>query len=103
MADKKLNCWEFKVCGREPGGARAKELGVCPAATETKLKGVHGGKNSGRACWVVAGTFCEGKVSGTFAVKYQTCKECEFYKRVLEEDYQRFELSMNLLKKLAEE
>jgi len=25
-----LNCWEFKKCGREPGGEKASELGICP-------------------------------------------------------------------------
>lgn len=23
------NCWEFKKCGRETGGSKVKELGVC--------------------------------------------------------------------------
>lgn len=27
----KLNCWEFKKCGREPGGLKARERGACPA------------------------------------------------------------------------
>lgn len=26
----KFNCWEFKQCGREPGGANS-QLGSCPA------------------------------------------------------------------------
>lgn len=51
---KKINCWEFKKCGRESGGAHAYDFGVCPAATEKRLNGTHGGKNAGRACWVVA-------------------------------------------------
>jgi hypothetical protein len=32
FAAKKLNCWEVKKCGREPGGVKVKELGVCPAS-----------------------------------------------------------------------
>ena len=27
------NCWEVKQCGRQPGGPKAGEFGVCPAAT----------------------------------------------------------------------
>ena len=23
-----MNCWEFKKCGREPNGLKAKELGI---------------------------------------------------------------------------
>ena len=82
---KKLNCWEFKKCGREPGGHNT-EHGVCPAAVDTNLDGSHDGKNAGRACWVVAGTLCEGEVQGTFAKKYVGCEQCDFYQAVVEEE-----------------
>ena len=72
----KLNCWEFKKCGREPGGVHVRELGVCPAATEGRLDAVHGGRKAGRACWVVAGTLCKGETQGTFAVKFGACEAC---------------------------
>ncbi len=49
---KKINCWEFKKCGREQGGEHAHDLGVCPSAIEKKLDGVHNGMNAGRACWL---------------------------------------------------
>ena len=81
-----LNCWEFKKCGREPGGAKVAELGVCPASTETKVNGVNNGKNGGRSCWALAGTFCGGKVQGTFADKLSNCIDCEFYKKVGQEE-----------------
>ncbi|MGE5174112.1 MAG: two-CW domain-containing protein, partial [Betaproteobacteria bacterium] len=29
---EKLNCWEHKKCGRQPGGHKVAELGVCPSA-----------------------------------------------------------------------
>ena len=63
-----MNCWEFKKCGREAGGARARELGVCPAYP-----------NHGRCCARIAGTLCGGKVQGSFAMKVATCMKCEFY------------------------
>ena len=75
----KLNCWEFKHCGREAGGTKSSALGVCPAAVEKKLEGKNSGINGGRTCWGIVGTLCEGKIQGTFASKYQTCKECEFF------------------------
>lgn len=81
-----LNCWEFKKCGRQPGGDRVKELGVCPAATEKSLDGIHRGDNAGRACWIIAGTFCGGKVQGSFAAKNKNCAECEFFKQVLKDE-----------------
>jgi len=86
VASSKKNCWEFMKCGREPGGINAEELGICPAPIETRADGINGGKNAGRVCWVVAGTFCEGEVQGTSAKKLQTCLECKFYKMMWKED-----------------
>lgn len=86
-AAPKLNCWEFKKCGRQPGGSKAAELGVCSATTEQLLHGAHGGKNAGRACWVVAGSLCGGKIQGTYAKKLLNCWRCEFMNAVkLEEE-----------------
>jgi hypothetical protein len=45
----RTNCWQFKNCGREPGGKKASELGICPAASETRLNTINSGKNGGRA------------------------------------------------------
>ena len=73
-------------CGRGPKGAKAKKLGVCPAASEKRLDKVHGGINSGRACWVVAGTYCGGTVQGSFARKQVACKRCDFYIKVHREE-----------------
>ena len=88
----KLNCWEFKKCGREPGGVNVAKEGVCQAAIETRANGIHGGNNGGRACWVVAGTLCLGEIQGTYAKKLKNCIECEFYQKVLYEE-ERFFLS----------
>ncbi len=95
----KLNCWEVKQCGREPGGNR-NELGICPASREPRLNGMHGGKNAGRACWVVAGTLCGSKVQGTFAKKYDTCEQCDFFNLVKMEEGSSFLGSLFLICKL---
>ena len=65
--DGKMNCWEYKKCGREEGGENADELGVCPAYPD---HGTH--------CAHVAGTFCDGEVQGTFAQKTD-CRYCSFF------------------------
>jgi len=83
---KKSNCWEYKQCGREPGGRQVQESGVCPAAIETKANGINGGKNGGRVCWAIAGTLCEGYVQGTYALKYGFCLQCDFCQLVLKEE-----------------
>jgi methyl-accepting chemotaxis protein len=65
---RRQRCWEFKQCGREAGGAKAAELGVCPAYPD-----------HGHDCAVIAGTLCGGQVQGSFAQKLKTCRQCEFY------------------------
>ncbi len=77
-----LNCWEYKHCGRQPGGAKVGDLGVCPASLDRSSQGTNGGNNGGRFCWYVAGTFCGGTVQGSFAQKKASCMSCEFYKVV---------------------
>ena len=76
------NCWEFMRCGREPGGCRADDLGICIAAVDSRLDGINGGTNAGRCCWLVAGTFCDDQVQGTFADKHDGCEHCDFYQKV---------------------
>lgn len=96
----KKNCWEFKKCGREPGGMHVKEFGICPATQEHRLDGAHDGKNAGRSCWVLAGTLCKGQVQGTFAQKYKNCEICDFYRTVKQEEGGKFQLSVVLLSKI---
>jgi len=64
----KQNCWEFKKCGREAGGVNEKKIVVCPAYP-----------SHGKKCAQVAGTFCGGKVQGTFAMKLLSCIKCDFF------------------------
>jgi len=75
-------------------------LGVCPAATETRLDGAHGGLNGGRTCWIIAGTLCGGSVQGSFASKMGNCMNCEFYKNVKEEEGKNFKMSKELMVRL---
>ncbi len=72
----KMNCWELLGCQKDN----------CPAHRETRLNGVHGGFNAGRACWVVAGTRCGGKVQGDHAQKIGNCMKCDFYLRVVRDE-----------------
>ncbi len=82
----KMDCWEFKACGREPGGSKVAEFGVCPAAVDESSEGLNGGSMGGRICWAVTGTFCGGKVQGSFAAKELSCMNCDFYKKVQAEE-----------------
>ncbi len=78
----KINCWEIKKCGREPGGSKRQKLEVCPAATDTSCDGINSGKNAGRICRVIAGTLCDGEVQSDFSQKPVSCLSCEVYKQV---------------------
>ena len=80
------NCWEHKNCGREPGGQRTHDLGVCPVTIHDDLDGAHGGVKAGRACWVVAGSLCGGKIQGTYAEKLTNCWRCDFMNVVKKEE-----------------
>jgi two-component system NtrC family sensor kinase len=62
----KVKCWEYMKCGRDKDSTIR-----CPAYP-----------HFGRVCWTVAGTFCEAKVQGTFAQKYEDCRKCEFYQKI---------------------
>lgn len=98
----KVNCWEFKSCGRQPGGRRVADSGVCPAAEEMRLNGVHDGSNAGRSCWIIAQTLCRGEVQGTFARKFKDCTVCDFYQTVKKEEFPHFQLSAALVKIVTE-
>ncbi len=86
MTAPKLNCWEHKKCGRQPGGPKVADLGICPVTTYSELNGAHGGKNAGRACWVVAGSLCGGRVQGNEEQKRSACWDCDFLKLVKKEE-----------------
>jgi len=88
----KINCWEYMKCGREPGGYNVHHLGVCPAALDSEADGLNGGKNGGRICWAITGTFCGGVVQGSFAEKELTCMNCDFFKLVQREEGMKFRI-----------
>lgn len=88
-AKRKINCWEFKKCGREPGGTQITSLGVCPTSIKTSVNGINGGINGGRVCWLVAGTYAKHKaeLASCVVVKnVSSCYECDFHSLVLNEE-----------------
>lgn len=88
MTDKlrRLNCWEYKNCGREPGGARGDDLGFCPAAVDQDADGLNFGTCGGRICWAISGTYCRGNVQGVFVSKITSCSTCDFFRLVEREE-----------------
>jgi hypothetical protein len=96
----KLNCWEFNRCGREAGGINADKVGACPASTETRVGGINGGVNGGRACWAIEGTLCGGKVQGSFTMKFPDCRKCDFYKKVKKEERPYWKNAKVILKRM---
>jgi len=86
----KLNCWEFKNCGRESAETTTHDLGVCPAAIAHQVDGVNSGVNGGRVCWAVAGTLGQSEdaktCTATFSEKIVDCVLCDFYQYVLDHE-----------------
>jgi len=87
MSDK-LNCWEFKNCGREPGGLLAARYGVCPVARAYKYDGRNDGQAAGRACWLVPRRFEHANRRAQIPT-IAACRDCAFFRRV------QFELEAN--------
>jgi len=89
---RKLNCWEYKKCGREPGGDKVAELCECTAAVMAALPDgqYNGGTRCGRRCWRVVGTLCGGEVQGVFAQKIGSCRGCDVYLKVKDEEGDHF-------------
>ena len=79
MNEKKLNCWEVKECGREPHGKNKSEYGVCPVTIESRLDGVHDGKNGGRCCWLVKFYLYKNNTAVECSCGFPDCNKCEFF------------------------
>lgn len=86
----KKNCWELIFCGREPSGIKAGELGVCPAARDTRHDKKNGGINGGRYCWKIAGTMCGGAPHGEWSKKINDCHACKFFQYVEKQEGDAF-------------
>lgn len=99
--NRKLNCWEFKKCGREPGGDNVALFGICPATVEKTADGINSGTMGGRICWAVSGTYCRGKVQGIFAAKITSCASCAFFNQVDREEAGILEETEKYLKRVA--
>lgn len=82
----KLNCWEFKKCGREPGGPKSAEFGACPVPLFKDFDRVHDGSHAGRTCWAVPASLCAGQQQGVFVQKLEKCQACEFFLNVKKEE-----------------
>jgi len=92
---QKINCWEFVGCGRKSGGESVPKSGVCKASIDTSADGVNNGKNGGRICWAISGTFCRDRIQGRFAKKLLSCRSCNFFHKVKKEEGNKFSLSKN--------
>ena len=87
-----MNCWDFTHCGRQPGGEKSGELGICNVAVEQLTHGVNNGINGGRACWAVKRKFNANAVpcSCDRDQKLDSCLQCEFYSTVRKEEGDHF-------------
>lgn len=91
MLKTKENCWEYFKCGREPGGARCEEHGICPAATALEFDGINHGRAAGRVCWAITAS----KSVEERADKFCKCMKCILFSKVIVEEGRNFELGVN--------
>jgi diguanylate cyclase len=97
---KKINCWEFNKCGNKANDDIFAEPRICPASTEFCTDSVNDGKNGGRACWAIAGTFCGSEIEGVNACKMSNCMDCDFYKLVQKEEGNDFVTGFELTERI---
>lgn len=96
----KKNCWEFKKCGRHPGSRNTGKKKECVAASMSLYDGVNGGKNGGRACWIIAGTMCGDESQETFAHKLESCSKCDFYLAIKREEGDALSIPLEFVENL---
>lgn len=96
----KKNCWEATNCGRQRGGSRVDELGICPASVEAAVNGLNDGKNGGRVCWAISGTLCGGKVQYYETQKWGNCRRCAFFWKVHREEGANYSGVNQIMEKL---
>ena len=87
-------------CGKESGGNKKDDQGVCPAAKPNSYNGANNGKYAGRFCWAVMSTQCNGKIQGAYAKKFLDCVNCDFFKKVQDEEGNEFILSPKVYKEI---
>ncbi len=84
---RKLNCWQFKNCGREKGGLMSKTLGVCPVSQAMRCDGQNQGIAGGRVCWSIRNS--GNRLTRSGICSSSCCQKCEFYRRVLYEEAEK--------------
>ncbi len=86
----KKNCWEYnKNCRNVHGAADSRSL-PCPSSTMVSLSGLNGGKNAGRICWNIAGSFSGHGIRKIALNDRPSCVRCDFFKLVEAEEGDNF-------------
>jgi hypothetical protein len=80
--DTGLNCWEYKKCGREPGGKYVEKYGICLVAIEKNCDGLNGGKNGGRSCWLWRESACAKIMKKSSIQNIRECRACAVYNSI---------------------
>lgn len=98
---RKTNCWEFTGCRKKKTDDRFLGRRKCLVPEMSMYDGMHGGKNAGRACWLVADTTCNGDLQLTFSHKLTTCSQCDFYLKVKEEEGNLLDAPLTIVENLC--
>ena len=67
LISKKQNCWEYMKCEGPRDDQLATRSGICRSSTREIFNEINSGKNGGRICFAVVGTFSSKEIQGLFA------------------------------------
>ena len=84
---RRLNCWEFKKCGRKQSWTSTNCSDVCAASTEERFDQMNHGMNGGRVCWLIKQMAAERKDKG-FGMMH--CCRCDFFHLVAKQEGSNF-------------
>ncbi|MCI5148900.1 MAG: hypothetical protein D3916_05850 [Candidatus Electrothrix sp. MAN1_4] len=79
MNDSKIDCWEFKKCGREPGGKNIEKYGLCSLVVSLEDNKINNKRNGERLCWSLRESACEGIMRECCVNEIKECRQCTFY------------------------
>jgi hypothetical protein len=80
------------ACGREAGGRKAGELGICPVSLRSQPEGVSRAAGRGQPCWAFPGNACDHRSDGQPGQDSLACRQCERMQQVCDREGRYFAL-----------
>ena len=82
----KINCWEYKQCGRGPKQNNIYQPATCHVAEHKVSNDMNSGVNGGRLCWLILEARFRGEVKQFNRDLTYPCFSCDFRYKVMKEE-----------------